>query len=115
MKSLRGKILRATILKVSLFLTSSLLLYFNLDRISRWITFSLLKMDPATKIGSAVQFFIFDTPKVLILLMVIVFIVGVTRTFFTPERIKKTLSGKSEFTGNILASLLGIMIHRFCY
>lgn len=109
MKSLKNKILKSTTFRVSLFLISSLLIYFNLERISSWITFSLLKMDPTTKIGSAVQFFIFDTPKVLILLVVIVFIVGVTRTFFTPERIKKTLSGKSEFTGNILASLLGIM------
>ncbi|HEY4788661.1 MAG TPA: permease, partial [Bacteroidales bacterium] len=52
-------------------------------------------------------------PKVLLLLTLIIFFVGIIRTFFTPERTRKALEGKTQFTGNILASLLGI-VTPFC-
>jgi hypothetical protein len=52
-------------------------------------------------------------PKVLLLLTLIIFFVGIIRTFFTPERTRKALEGKSLFTGNILASLLGV-VTPFC-
>jgi uncharacterized membrane protein YraQ (UPF0718 family) len=59
------------------------------------------------------RFFIFEVPKVLMLLILIVFFVGIIRTFFTPEKTRKALEGKSLFTGNVMAALLGI-VTPFC-
>jgi len=62
---------------------------------------------------ASVEFFLYDTPKVMMLLFLVVFGVGIIRSFFTPEKTRAFLSGKSEFTGNVLAALLGI-ITPFC-
>lgn len=96
------------VIKIIVFFSVFMFLLLNLDHISKWITYSFFKLDPSSKISSAVEFFIYDTPKVLILLILIVFVVGIIRTFFTPERTRKFLSGKKEFTGNVLAALLGV-------
>lgn len=64
-------------------------------------------------LGSALEFFIFEVPKVLMLLTLVVFGVGIIRSFFTPEKTRAMLAGKHEFTGNILAALLGI-VTPFC-
>ena len=66
-----------------------------------------------TRLASAVEFFLYDTPKVMMLLVLVVFGVGIIRTFFTPERTRDVLSGKSEFVGNIMAAMLGI-VTPFC-
>ncbi|EKD40682.1 MAG: hypothetical protein ACD_74C00251G0001, partial [uncultured bacterium] len=63
--------------------------------------------------GKAIQFFLYDTPKVLMLLALVVFAVGILRSFFTPERTRKILAGKRESVGNVLAALLGI-VTPFC-
>jgi len=89
------------------------LLYSNLLNLSSFFTFSVLNLDPAGRLGSSLQFFIYDTPKVMMLLVLVVFGVGIIRSFFTPERTREILSGKSEFAGNILAALLGI-VTPFC-
>jgi uncharacterized membrane protein YraQ (UPF0718 family) len=62
---------------------------------------------------SAVEFFIFEVPKVLLLLTLIVFLVGIVRSYFAPERTRRLLAGRSELTGNVLASLLGV-VTPFC-
>jgi uncharacterized membrane protein YraQ (UPF0718 family) len=64
-------------------------------------------------LGRAVAFFIFETPKVLLLLTLVVFGVGIVRSFFTPERTRAMLAGKRESAGNVLAALLGI-VTPFC-
>jgi len=97
-----------SVIKVLLFFISSIFLLLKLGDISKWFTYSAFKLDPSLKVSSAVHFFIFETPKVLILLAMVVFVVGIIRTFFTPERTRKFLSGKKEFTGNVLAALLGV-------
>ncbi|HLN53453.1 MAG TPA: permease [Lentimicrobium sp.] len=61
----------------------------------------------------ALRFFIFEVPKVLMLLILIVFTVGIIRTYFTAERTRKALEGKSLFTGNVMAAFLGI-VTPFC-
>ena len=63
--------------------------------------------------GSAVAFFLYETPKVLLLLTLVVFVVGIVRTFFTPERTRRILAGNRESLGNVLAALLGI-VTPFC-
>ena len=66
-----------------------------------------------THFGEAVHFFFFDTPKVLLLLVAIVFVMGIVQTFFAPERTRALLSGKRVGVGNVLAASLGI-VTPFC-
>jgi uncharacterized membrane protein YraQ (UPF0718 family) len=87
--------------------------YRFLKPFSEWLTFSVLPLDPATRLGQAVAFFVYDTPKVLMLLVLVVFGVGIIRTFFTPERTRRTLAGKREAVGNVMAALLGV-VTPFC-
>jgi len=91
-------------------------IYLNLLKFSNQITHGLSKLlgfSPASHLGSAIEFFIFETPKVLMLLTLVVFVVGIIRSFFTPERTRKILAGKRESVGNVLAALLGI-VTPFC-
>lgn len=89
------------------------LVYTHLEAASIWATTSLLGLSLETHLGAAVQFFLYDTPKVLMLLVLIVFVVGIVRTFFTPTRTRSILAGKRESVGNVLAALLGI-VTPFC-
>ncbi len=89
------------------------LVYRNLAAFAAWFTYQVLPMDKGSHLAAAFEFFIFETPKVLMLLTLVVFAVGIIRTFFTPERTRRILAGKSEFVGNILAALLGI-VTPFC-
>ena len=57
----------------------------------------------------AIRFFLYDTPKVFILLTVIVFVVGIIRSYFSPEKTRKALEGKPLFAGNVMAASLGIL------
>lgn len=66
-----------------------------------------------TRLGEAVHFFLFDTPKVLLLLAGVVFVLGIVQTFFAPERTRALLSGRRAGIGNVLAATLGI-VTPFC-
>lgn len=61
----------------------------------------------------SLRFFIFEVPKVILLLVLIIFFVGIIRTYFTPEKTRKALEGKPLFAGNIMAASLGI-VTPFC-
>jgi uncharacterized protein len=87
--------------------------YRMLGPASRWATYDLMGLERGKHLGAAVEFFIFEVPKVLLLLTVVVFGVGIVRSFFTPERTRRILSGKREFAGNLLAALLGV-VTPFC-
>lgn len=76
-------------------------------------TLSLLGLSRSTALGEAVHFFLYDTPKVMLLLTGVVFVMGVIQTFFAPERTRAMLSGKRVGIGNILAASLGI-VTPFC-
>jgi len=78
-----------------------------------YITYKLFGLLPESYAGAAVNFFIYDTVKIFILLGVIIFIVSTLRTFVPPEKVKRILSRKNKYTGNILAALIGI-ITPFC-
>jgi uncharacterized membrane protein YraQ (UPF0718 family) len=88
-------------------------LYHNLAPASRWFTYDLLRLESGRHFGTAVEFFVFEMPKVLLLLTIVVFGVGVVRSFFTPERTRRILSGKRESVGNLLGALLGV-VTPFC-
>lgn len=99
--------------KISLVLIAWFLLYHQLLSLSRFITYDLIELSPDSHLGSAVEFFLYDTPKVLMLLLLVVFGVGLLRSFITPELTRKILAGRRESTGNVLAALLGV-VTPFC-
>lgn len=77
------------------------------------IVYSVFKLDHGSRLSAALEFFIYDTIKIFLMLSVIIFIVSVIRSYFPPERTKRILSHKKEFIGNILAALLGV-VTPFC-
>jgi uncharacterized membrane protein YraQ (UPF0718 family) len=86
--------------------------YFHLAEIADFI----LALTPFTReshLGEAIHFFLYDTPKVLLLLAGIVFLMGIVQSFFSPERTRELLAGKRLGVGNSLAALLGI-VTPFC-
>ena len=83
--------------------------YRVLPDLSKWLTYNLLTIQEGSHLGSSIEFFLYDTPKVMMLLFLVVFGVGIIRSFFTPEKTRAFLSGKSEFVGNVFAALLGIL------
>ena len=87
-------------------------LYESLAPASEWLV-SLLPIDRQSHLGGALQFFLYDTPKVLLLLTGVVFVMGMINSYFTPERTRAILAGKSEGVGNVIAASLGI-VTPFC-
>ncbi|MEW5774153.1 MAG: permease [Thermodesulfobacteriota bacterium] len=88
-------------------------LYFRLPALADALAFDLLGLVPGSRLGEAVRFFAYDAPKVLMLLVLVVFGVGLVRSFFTPERTRALLAGRRESVGNVLAALLGA-VTPFC-
>ncbi|OGO16956.1 MAG: hypothetical protein A2Z02_00630 [Chloroflexi bacterium RBG_16_48_7] len=87
--------------------------YYWLESASNFLTYDVFKLPVDSHLGSSVSFFLFDAPKVIMLLLLIVFAVGIIRSFFTPERTRQILAGKKLFVGNIMAAGLGI-VTPFC-
>ena len=94
------------------FLPIWIVLYFALQSIADAVI-SLSGLPPTERLTEAARFFVFETPKVMLLLTIVVFAVGIVRTYFSPERTRKILGGRSLFAGNVLASMLGI-VTPFC-
>ena len=80
---------------------------------SDWLTYSIFRIGKGTLLAGAVNYFIYDTAKIFLLLIVIIFAVSMIRSFFSAERTRAILAGKGLYTGNVLASLLGI-VTPFC-
>jgi uncharacterized membrane protein YraQ (UPF0718 family) len=89
------------------------LIYHNLQPMTDWLIDKTLGMTKGAHLTEALRFFVFEFPKVMLLLTLIIFIVGIIRTYFTPERTRKALEGKKTFTGNVMAATLGI-VTPFC-
>ncbi len=89
------------------------LVYRWLKPAANFITSKWLGLSLESRLGSSVAFFLYDVPKVLMLLLLVVFGIGMLRSFFTPERTRGILAGKKEFVGNIMAACLGI-VTPFC-
>lgn len=77
------------------------------------VVYGVLGMEKGSALASALHFFIYDTVKIYILLILIIFGISFLRTYFNTDKVRMYLQGKSEFTGNILAALFGI-ITPFC-
>jgi uncharacterized protein len=89
------------------------IIYHYLQPLSNWLIDSAFGMTKGAHLTEALRFFVFEFPKVMMLLALIIFFVGIIRTYFTPERTRRALEGKKTFTGNVMASSLGI-VTPFC-
>ena len=89
------------------------LLYRVLEPLAQWLTYGMMGIARGTHLGEAVAFFLYDIPKIFLLLVLVVFGVGLVRSFFTPERTRTILAGKRETLGDALAALLGV-VTPFC-
>lgn len=78
-----------------------------------WLTYDVFSIAPKSLPAEAVNFFIYDTIKIFLLLSAVIFTVSFIRSFLPPEKIRKILSAKSEYAGNVLAALFGV-ITPFC-
>ncbi|WP_460275848.1 permease [Celeribacter sp. ULVN23_4] len=83
-------------------------IYHQLIPFSEWVT-SMFLIERHSHTGEAIAFFFYDVPKVMMLLTLIVFAMGVVRSFFSPEKTRALLSGKREGVGNVLSAGLGIL------
>lgn len=98
---------------IAALLVAWIAVYNNLERITDVFVYSMLQLDKDAPFTSAIHFFIYEVPKVLLLLTLIVFVVGIIRSYFSPERTRKMLGGKKHFAGNVMASSLGV-VTPFC-
>ncbi len=87
--------------------------YNSLQPIADFITFQLLKLSPESQIGSSLNFFFYDVPKIILLLSGMIFVITTLRSFITPEQSRRWLGGRREGVGNTLAALVGV-ITPFC-
>jgi uncharacterized membrane protein YraQ (UPF0718 family) len=104
--------------RVSLWLLPALVplfvaVYLYLGEGADAVVYSLLALERDSHLAEALRFFIYEVPKVLMLLTAIVFVVGIIRSYFSPAKTRKALEGKPLFLGNIMASALGI-VTPFC-
>lgn len=77
------------------------------------LTFSLLGLTPKTHLGEAINFFVYDSAKIFLLLVTIIYTVTLIRQSFSPTRVRKVLGGRREGIGNVLAAGLGV-VTPFC-
>jgi len=87
--------------------------YNLIQPIANWISYSAIGLAKDSRLGESLAFFLYDVPKILLLLSGIVFLISIVRTFFSPERTRALLGGKREGVGNIFAAMLGI-VTPFC-
>jgi uncharacterized membrane protein YraQ (UPF0718 family) len=87
--------------------------HFMLKSFADYVVFTLIGLVPGSRSGEALNFFIYDTLKIFLLLTTIIYVVAIIRTSFPPEKTKRMLSHKREYVGNVLAALLGV-VTPFC-
>ncbi len=86
----------------------------RIQHLANWLIYSVLAIDATTHLGTALNFFVYDTLKILILLFVIVFLMGIVNTYFPIEKLKNYLN-RNKLYGleYFFASLFGA-ITPFC-
>ncbi len=84
-----------------------------LKQFADYLVFTRLGFVPGSRAGEALDFFVYDTLKIFLLLATIIYVVAVIRSWFPPERTKRILSHNREYVGNVLAALLGV-VTPFC-
>ncbi|MCX6685851.1 MAG: permease [Methanoregula sp.] len=79
-----------------------------LAQFADWVTYADLGLVQGSPLASSVNFFVYDSIKVTVMLAVIVFLVAIVRSYITPQKVKKWVAGRTEGIGNVLAAILGI-------
>ena len=90
-----------------------LVAYNVIDPLAQFVTYDLVRFARGSQLGESVAFFLYDVPKILLLLGGMIFLISIVRTFFSPERTRALLGGKRQGIGNVLAAMLGI-VTPFC-
>jgi hypothetical protein len=90
-----------------------LVAWFTIWPLSQWLAFEVLGLEPGSALGEAVAFFLFDLPKVLLLLAGVVTLVSVLRSFVSPDRVRHALAGRNVVAGTAAAAGFGI-VTPFC-
>lgn len=83
-----------------------------LQLIVDWFTHSVLRLAPDSKLGAALNFFIYDSIKIMLLLFVMISIIGFLRSFLSQQKVKEWITGTKGW-GNFFASLFGA-VTPFC-
>lgn len=86
-----------------------LVVYNQLQPIADWVTFSLLGLNPDSQLGAALNFFVYDVPKLLLLLSGMIFLITLLQTFIDTEKVRALVERRGEGVGNLLASLFGAL------
>ncbi|MBK8902973.1 MAG: permease [Anaerolineaceae bacterium] len=86
-----------------------LLVWPHLQTLADWLTYDLIGLLPDTRLGESINFFLYDVPKILMLLAGMIFLVTFVRSFFSPEQTRAALGGRREGVGNVLAAGLGVL------
>jgi len=77
------------------------------DVFAHRLVFAGLGLDPASRLGAALHFFVMDTAKIFVLLVVIVYVMGLLRTLLAPERVRALVRGRPDWQARGLAVTLG--------
>ncbi len=104
---------RLALAKVGIGALGWVIAYSQLENFAHALTYSILRLEPDTRLADSVEYFIADVPKILLLLSGMIFGITILRTFFSAERARQLLGGKRQGIGNLLAAMLGI-ITPFC-
>ncbi len=87
--------------------------YSNLQPIADWITYTLLNLSHESRLGESLNFFVYDVPKILLLLSGMIFIITLVQTFVDTNKVRAVVEKRGEGVGNVMASLFGA-ITPFC-
>jgi uncharacterized membrane protein YraQ (UPF0718 family) len=86
-----------------------LIVWSQLQNLADWLSYTVIGLQPETHLGESVNFFLYDVPKILMLLAAMIFLVTITRSFFSPEQARSALGGRREGVGNVMAAGLGVL------
>ncbi|MEW6083636.1 MAG: permease [Chloroflexota bacterium] len=87
--------------------------YNLIQPLANWLTYGLLGLADDSRLGESLAYFLYDVPKIILLLGGMIFLITLLRSFFSPEQTRAWLGGKREGLGNLLAALLGV-VTPFC-
>lgn len=88
-------------------------IFYPVQLFADWVSYVVFSLAKNSVLGGAVNFFVYDSIKIFLLLSVIIFVVSVIRSYLPPEKTKKWLSNRFEIVSNIIAALIGI-VTPFC-
>lgn len=90
-----------------------IVIYSNLQPIANWITFAVIGLSETSALGEAVSFFIYDVPKLLLLLSGMIFVITLVQTFIDTQKVRAAVEKRGEGIGNVMAAAFGA-ITPFC-